>query len=165
MKVLMRCGVPARFVLLALGILSGCRPESAEMEDDEIREFAAAYTEAWSSHDASRVASYFSKSGSLKVNNAEPAVGREAIAAVAQGFVDGFPDFVLTMNSLQVSAETVEYHWTFSGTNTGPGGGGQAVRFSGYEEWSIGDDGLVSESRGHFDEVEYARQLEFGIGG
>lgn len=54
------------------------------------------------------------------------------------------------------------YHWTLVGTNTGPGGIGNGVRISG-EEWTIGDDDLVAESQGHFDQVEYDRQLEHGV--
>ena len=135
------------------------------MDIEEMRDFGARYTAAWSSHDAVSVASFFAEDGSLKVNDADPAVGREAIAAIAESFVTAFPDFVLEMDSIRVGAGTVEYHWTFSGTNTGPGGTGKAVRFSGFEEWTIGGDGLVAESKGHFDEDEYARQLEFGVDG
>jgi predicted ester cyclase len=57
------------------------------------------------------------------------------------------------------------FHWTLTGTNTGPGGTGKRVRFSGYEVWQIGADGLISESKGHFDTAEYERQLEHGVGG
>jgi hypothetical protein len=53
--------------------------------------------------------------------------------------------------------ETVEYHWTFTGTH-----GGNAVRISGFEEWTFADDGLVAESQGHYDQDEYDRQLEHG---
>jgi hypothetical protein len=56
----------------------------------------------------------------------------------------------------------VELHWTFTGTNTGPGGTGKQVRISGFEEWTLGDDGLVAESNGHYDQVEYDRQLQYG---
>ena len=52
------------------------------------------------------------------------------------------------------------YHWTFAGTNTGPGGTRQQVLFSGFEEWEIGADGLIAGSLGHFDEADYQRQLE-----
>jgi hypothetical protein len=52
-----------------------------------------------------------------------------------------------------------EYHWTLVGTNTGPGGTGNRVRISGYEEWTISPHGLIASSLGHFDEDEYARQL------
>jgi len=45
-------------------------------------------------------------------------------------------------------------------THVGPGGTGRAVHISGFEEWTFGDDGLIRESKGHFDEAEYQRQLE-----
>ena len=153
----------ASIAALLLIAVSACTSGSPEMDIEEMRDFGARYTAAWSSHDAARVASFFSEDGSLKVNDADPAVGREAIAAIAESFVTAFPDFVLEMDSLRMVADAVEYHWTFSGTNTGPSGTGKAVRFSGYEEWTIGQDGLVAESKGHFDEAEYARQLDFGV--
>ena len=37
-----------------------------------------------------------------------------------------------------------------------------AVRISGFEEWTIGGDGLILKSLGHFDEAEYHRQLAGG---
>ena len=59
--------------------------------------------------------------------------------------------------------ERVIYKWTLVGTNTGPGGTGQRVRISGFEEWRFGVDGLVAESRGNFDSAAYQRQLERGV--
>jgi hypothetical protein len=64
------------------------------------------------------------------------------------------------MDDLLDQREKVIYKWTLSGANTGPGGMGNRVRISGFEEWRIGDDGLVAESLGHFDDAEYHRQLE-----
>jgi hypothetical protein len=32
----------------------------------------------------------------------------------------------------------------------------------GYEEWTIGEDGLIAASSGHYDQAEYGRQLEQG---
>ena len=63
------------------------------------------------------------------------------------------------LDDLVFNDETVEYHWTFTGTNTGPGGTGRAVRISGFEEWTFGDGGLVAVSRGCYDQDEYDRQL------
>jgi hypothetical protein len=34
---------------------------------------------------------------------------------------------------------------------------------SGYELWKIDNDGLIVESKGHFDSAEYERQLEHGV--
>ena len=42
-------------------------------------------------------------------------------------------------------------------------GTGRRVRISGFEEWSIGDDGLIASSLGHYDQADYERQLEQGV--
>ena len=47
-------------------------------------------------------------------------------------------------------------------TQSGPGGTGNRVRVSGFEEWILATDGLIAESQGHFDQAEYERQLEYG---
>ena len=44
-----------------------------------------------------------------------------------------------------------------------PGGTGNKVKISGFEAWVLNDDGLIQESKGHFDAQEYQRQLEAGM--
>jgi predicted ester cyclase len=100
-----------------------------------------------------------SPNGILAVNGNRPAVGREAIAAVAQSFMTAFPDLRVVMDDLRTENGELAYHWTLTGTNTGPGGDGKSVRISGYEQWEISPDGLIAESRGHFDFEDYMRQL------
>lgn len=126
----------------------------------ELRNFAARYTAAWCGHDPGRVAAFFSEGGSLRVNDDPPAVGRNAVAEVAQSFMSAFPDLRVAMDDLLLRGDEAEYHWTLSGTNTGPGGTGRTVRISGIEKWRIGADGLIVSSQGHFDVAEYRRQLE-----
>lgn len=131
-------------------------------DHDRVAAFAARYTAAWGSQAPARVASHYAETGSLKINAGNPAVGRAAITASAQAFMSAFPDMVVTMDSLRVNGPSAVYHWTLTGTNTGPGGTGKAVRISGYEEWTLGASGLIERSLGHFDESEYARQLREG---
>ena len=82
------------------------------------------------------------------------------------------------------------FDWTLTGTNTGPGGTGKRVRISGCELWKIDNgaggsratwtgkpervgeqggesinNGLIAESKGHFDSAEYERQLKHGVDG
>jgi steroid delta-isomerase-like uncharacterized protein len=130
--------------------------------EHEMRKFAEAYTAAWCSQDAARVAAFYADAGSLSVNDDAPAVGREAITAVAQGFMTAFPDMQVFFDDLVFQEDRIIYHWTLTGTNTGPGGTGRAVRISGYEVWQMGADGLIANSRGNFDAEEYRRQLEAG---
>jgi len=129
----------------------------------DLKDFAARYTAAWCSRNPESVAAFYSNDGSLRVNDDRPAIGRDAITQVALSFMTTFPDLVVIMDDLRVSAEEPEYHWTLLGTNSGPCGTGRKVRISGFERWRIGSDGLIASSLGHFDVVEYRRQLEQGI--
>ena len=128
-----------------------------------LREFAARYTAAWCSQNAASVAEYYSPAGSLTINGGAPSVGRRAIAEAAQSFMTAFPDMRVILDEIESRGGAAIYRWTFIGTNTGPGGTGHRVRFSGFEEWTIGADGLIAESQGHFDAAEYQRQLERGV--
>jgi uncharacterized protein (TIGR02246 family) len=129
----------------------------------ELRHFAARYTAAWCSQDAASVAACYAPDGSLTVNTGDPAVGRSAIAGVAQSFMDAFPDMRVVMDDILVQGDRAYYHWTLIGTNTGPGGSGHKVRISGFEIWEIGSDGLIAGSHGHFDSAEYQSQLQRGV--
>jgi len=129
----------------------------------QLRELAALYTAAWCSQDASRVAGYYAEDGTLSVNGGPPAVGREAITAMAQGFMTAFPDLQVLLDDLLLEGERAVYHWTLVGINTGPGGTGHSVRVSGCEVWKIGEDGLIAESQGHFDVAAYRYQVEHGV--
>jgi len=130
------------------------------MDATQLRDFATKYTAAWCSQDAASVAAFFAKDGSLKINTGTASVGRTAITAAAQGFLTAFPDLIVTMDGLTLNGKQAVYRWTLTGRNTGPGGTGNAVRISGYEEWTISPGGLIAESKGHFDEVAYQRQLD-----
>ena len=141
-----------------------CASETKRMSSEKLNEFAIRYTAAWCGQNAASVASFFAEGGSLKINEGNPSVGRTAITAAAQEFMTAFPDMVVKMDRLGADGGRITFHWTLIGTNTGPGGTGKAVRISGYEEWRIGADGLIAESRGHFDEAEYQRQLTTGVG-
>jgi predicted ester cyclase len=127
-------------------------------DEARIRELARSYTDAWCSHDPTKVAAHFVPGGTIAINGGEPT----EVTEVARSFIDAFPDIQVFMDDVVLNDETVEYHWTFTGTNTGMGGTGKAVRITGFEEWTVGDGGLVVESRGSYDQDDYARQLEHG---
>jgi len=126
------------------------------MADFDLRDFARRYTEAWCSGDPARVADHYAPDGSLTINGGASSVGRTAITEAARSFMEAFPDMEVLMDDVRGN----EYHWTLIGTNTGPGGTGNRVHISGYEEWTIGSDGLIAASLGHFDEDDYARQMQ-----
>ena len=130
------------------------------MTSNRLKEFAKRYAKAWCSQNPESVAAFFAERGSISINNGPPAVGRAAIAREAEAFMTTFPDMIVTFDKLEPRQNATAFHWTLTGTNTGPGGTGKRVRISGYELWQIGDDGLIAESKGHFDAADYERQLK-----
>jgi hypothetical protein len=132
-------------------------------DPDQLLDFARRYTAAWCSQDPASVAEHYAPEGSLTINGGPPSVGRAAIAEVARSFMAAFPDMRVLVDDLLVQDGGIEYHWTLIGTNAGPGGTGNRVQIAGFEEWTIGDDGLIAESQGHYDQAEYDRQLEHGV--
>lgn len=132
------------------------------IEPDELRDIAVRYTAAWSSHDPARVAALYSPNGSLTVNGAAPAAGRNAIRNIAEGFMTTFPDMQLLMDDVLMQDDRAIYHWTLIGSDSGPRGAGHRVRISGFEIWQLDADGLIAESQGHFDEALYQHQLNHG---
>ena len=106
---------------------------------------------------------HYAPDGSLTINDGPRSVGRAAITEAARSFMVAFPDMRVLMDDLLMHGDKAEYRWTLVGTNTGPGGTGRRVRISGFEEWSIGGDGLIASSLGHYDQAEYERQLERGV--
>jgi len=128
------------------------------LDQARVRDFARSYADAWCSHDPARVAAHYVPGGTIAINGGEAT----EVTEVARSFITAFPDIEVFMDDLVFAGETVEFHWTFTGTNTGPSGTGNSVRISGFEEWRLGDDGLVAESRGQYDQDDYDRQLEHG---
>jgi predicted ester cyclase len=129
----------------------------------ELDKFAQRYAKSWCSQNPESVAAFFAENGSLSVNDGPPAVGRATIAEEAQAFMTTFPDMVVAMDKIVRDEEGTKFHWTLKGTNTGLGGTGKRVRISDYELWKISNDGLIGESKGHFDSAEYERQLKHGF--
>jgi steroid delta-isomerase-like uncharacterized protein len=131
----------------------------------ELNKFANRYAEAWCSQNPESVAAFYAENGSLSVNDGPPAVGRAAIAEVAQGFMRDLPNLVVTMDDVTHDSRETVFYWTLTGTKTGPSGTGKRVRISGYELWQFDNGGLIENSKGHFDSAEYERQLKHGVAG
>lgn len=137
-------------------------PLLEEFKKFDLEVFAKSYAQVWCSQRPNFVSSFFSEDGVLKINDGSPAKGTEAITNVIKGFMDAFPDMVVSMDSIITKLEKTRFYWTLTGTNNGTNGTGNKINISGFEEWTLNADGLIQESKGHFDEKEYKRQLEFG---
>ena len=126
------------------------------MTSDQLNDFAGRYAKAWCSQNPESVAAFFAKKALLTVNGGPPTPALE----IARGFMRDFPDMTVIFDKLEPRGDQTEFHWTLTGTNTGPSGTGNKVRINGYELWKIDKDGLIAESKGHFDAAEYDRQLK-----
>lgn len=132
------------------------------MTQDELTDFATRYAAAWSSKSPDSLAAFYTDDGILTVNNGEPATGRAAVRATVESFMTAFPNMVVILDSVVPTAAGARFHWLWTGTNTGPGGTGKAVRMRGYEDWTLTPDGRIAQSLGHYDDAEYQRQLREG---
>lgn len=65
----------------------------------KLGKFAQRYAEAWCSYNPESVAAFFAENGSLNVNDGPPAVGRASIAEIARGFMQDFPDMIVTFDN------------------------------------------------------------------
>lgn len=147
---------------LSLALLTACQPKEEQTAMADLTDFATRYAEAWSNQDPVAFASFYAEDGALRVNDGEPSVGRDAVTETARSFMTAFPDMVVRFVEVRKKDKYVEFHWHWTGTNSGPGGTGNAVDLRGYERWTLDDDGLILESLGHYDEAQYERQLHAG---
>jgi hypothetical protein len=165
---------PGILLMLSLLIMSSCKevipnepPVDAisTMENEKqalfeaLKNFGNKYATAWSGKDPAAVAAYFALNGSLKINDAPPAEGREAITALAKAFMDVFPNMVVVMDSLVQHPYGLEFHWTLTGTYVGSDSIGRPVKISGVELWQLNKEGQVQTSVGSFDAGDYKRQI------
>lgn len=153
---------PFLFLATIFLLTINCKNKSA-MEQNVPKDFGKKYSAAWSGQDAEAHAKFFSPNGTQIVNDGTPAVGHEAISEVAQGFMTAFPDMLDVCDSLPITSKGVEYHWTLTGTNSGPNGTGNKVHISGVEILQFDTNRLITESNGSFDAEEYNRQIKYGV--
>jgi uncharacterized protein (TIGR02246 family) len=146
-------------VVLFIATLMACASKEKLVTTPDHANFAARYAAAWSGRDPVAFGAFYETDGALVVNGAA-STGRDAIVETARSYMAAFPDMVVRLDSLREEAGATVFHWTWTGTNTGPGGTGRAVHLNGFERWTFGTHGLLLKSDGHFDDAEYQRQLK-----
>ena len=139
--------------------LVGCSPTEKAVPIEDRTSLATRYAAAWSGKDPLKFGAFYNEQGSLVVNGSA-SIGRAAIIETARSYMEAFPDMAVRFDSLREEPDATVFHWTWTGTNTGPGGTGRAVHLTGYERWTFDGDGLIVKSDGHFDNDEYQRQLK-----
>ena len=111
---------------------------------------------AWTERRPDDVAARYSETTSFAMNWAEPMTSRAEISAMAAGFLNDFPDLVLTCDKVLVAPQHMIYAWTLTGHHKETG---NYVEFSGWEEWDLDEDLSVVKSLGWYDGEDYERQV------
>ena len=125
------------------------------VSEAEARQLAVDYTAAWNTGRPEAVAAFFADTGGIVINRGPLWAGRAGVAAMAAGFFADVPDLALHCDGVKLAGSHMLYLWTFTGTHSGTG---RALRITGWEEWELDADRLVTASRGWFDPDEWTRQ-------
>ncbi|WP_431136076.1 nuclear transport factor 2 family protein [Psychroserpens mesophilus] len=134
---------------------------STSLPEDEkklnMETFAKSYAQVWSGVRPEFVAMFFEDNGTLQLNESKPAEGRTQITNVVKGFMHDLQDMVVSYDSLVTKPTGTEFYWTLTATHFDTNNN---VNVSGYEEWQMGENGLILKSQGHFPTEEYNRQID-----
>ena len=122
----------------------------------DFAEMARAYTAAWNSGDPARVVAHYTPEGGILINRGAEQFGREAMLAMAQGFMSSFPDLKLTCDLARLAGDHALYAWTLEGHHAETG---NPVKVGGFEEWELTADCRVARSLGWFDAADYDAQV------
>jgi uncharacterized protein (TIGR02246 family) len=82
-------------IVCAAGLLDACaapEPETKEDARDGVRAWVDAYEEAWNTHDASALATFFSDDADMIIGNGPKVVGRAAVEDSWRSYFAGIDD-------------------------------------------------------------------------
>jgi hypothetical protein len=126
----------------------------------QIEQLARTYTEAWCSRDPARVAGHYGPGGMIAINGGD-ATG---ITEVAEAFIAAFPDIEVFMDDLVLRHRRVplDVHRDERRDRQERA----RSRLRGVDDRPGRADRRVTRSlrHGHYDQAEYDRQLQHGIG-
>lgn len=124
---------------------------------EAVAKMAQAYTAAWNSHSPDAVAAHYAEDGQIIINRGAPSKGRAGIRVMAAGFYADVPDMSLTCDDIRCAGTHAVYVWTFTGHLAVTR---RPLRITGWEEWELDANLMITASLGWFDAEEYARQVE-----
>lgn len=116
----------------------------------------AAYTAVWNSGDPAHVVDHYASGKGITINRGENQFGREAMLAMAGGFMPAVPGMVLTRDFIRVAGDQGVFGWTLEGTYAETG---NRVKAGGLEECDLDEDCRIVNSLGWLDSVDYDRQV------
>ena len=129
------------------------------MNEDELKKFGVEYETAWRSLVPENPFSFQAKDCIVTVNDGEPMISVEERLNGIIGFLDAFPDLIITMRDILDEDRGIVFYWNLKGTNSGAGGKGNRVDIDGCEVWKLNNGNKIVELKGYFDAEEYERQV------
>ena len=112
---------------------------------------------AWNSHDPMKVASFYTENGTREefiITHAH-LVGREAIAAQVQMYMQAMPDLKLSIRKVSTGENFIALEWMVHATHSGDAEGwpakGEAVAFPGLTIADLSEDRLIMDERVYTD--------------
>jgi len=120
------------------------------------RAMSAGYCAAWNAHAPMVVAAHFTDDARMQVNKGDLILGRDAIAQVAAGFFDDFPDLQFQMTDLRSGGARTLFKWSWVGTSRQTG---NRCRLAGWDEWLLTSDHLIEQAHCWFDTKDIVRQI------
>lgn len=128
----------------------------------QLEEMATAYTAAWNSGNPAAVADHYAPGKGITINRGENQFGRDAMLAMAGGFMAEFPDLKLTCDFIRVAGNHAVFAWTLEGHHARTK---NFVKVGGWEEWELDNQRRITNSLGWFDAEDYERQVSGGAVG
>jgi len=122
----------------------------------QFEHMTAAYIAAWNSGDPAAVADHYAPGKGITINRGETQFGREAMLAMAGGFMSAFPGMTLSCDFARLAGDRAVFGWTLEGHHVETG---NFVRVGGWEEWELDDQCRITNSLGWFDAADYESQV------
>ena len=108
------------FLLIAVISTTGCQQQKPDASK-ELKPLVDKFIEVWNNGNYDELDAYLDPNF-VRVSNQTPEVkGLDGMKEVMTGFRTAFPDLKITIENEIYSENRAALHWTFSGTNTGPG--------------------------------------------
>jgi len=123
----------------------------------QLDDLAARYTAAWNAKAPEQVAAFHLPTSQIVINRGEPSVGHAGLTEMAAGFHAAVPDLHLICDGIHGAGNHVVYLWTFTGHDATTG---NPLKISGWEEWDLDENMMVTTALGWFDADDYERQIE-----
>ena len=124
------------------------------------------YLDAWNDGYLDSLDKYFSEDiQRYSPGGTSDADGLDELKAVMLQFQTAYPDVMVKPDETYFHGNRATLHWTFSGTNTGPGeieATGNDVEISGLSSL-VFEDGKISEETVSYDNLDFMEQLGYEI--